>query len=160
MRIMRLASESLTSHEFLYMVIRIAADLDEPFKSFVQAKLRVLARMRGISYPSREKPFISVYLRHEEFPLELSLWVQELIKKAGGIPYHRPKGAVVERKGRTIAQRLFNSKDFMRSFEYSKQPRCTCKELAARLPDRAVTARGHVASHAQDLEEACILSPT
>ena len=102
---------------------------------------------------------MTIYLRHEDFPHELSRWIQSLISQAGGIPFHRPKGAVVERKGRTIAQCLFNNRAFMESFEYAKQPKCPCRKLAAMLPPRALTTSGHVAADVNDLEEAELVSP-
>ena len=101
--------------EDIYALVKQASTVDEPYRSFIRGKLKVVLRHRGLLLPQPESPLTTGLLRHVHHKANILQFLEYLIKKCkpAALPYHAPTGKVVEARWPTIAQRLHNHKGWL-----------------------------------------------
>ena len=111
--------------------------------------------LRGLVYPTPERPLVIIMLRRESFRNELAGWLREVIFKCKehNLPHHQPKGMLVEGNANTIASSLHNSWQFLASLAAKVGPVCACHKLKPLGGIHAITADGHVCLNFTSLSE-------
>ena len=144
--IKRLAAERIISSEFVYYILKMSQHAEEPYRSFVRAKLRKSLELRGLSFPSPEKPLVTIFLRHDSFLTDIRSWLRNVIDlcKSHCIPHHLPQAMVLEGKAKTISSCLYNSKEFVAAIPRTGVPECKCSILRDFVPRSAYSKEGHL----------------
>ena len=144
----RLLSPRKTSVSSLYLLWRVSEEFTDPARTYIRSKLRRVTEIRKLPFPRAEQPAVVPFLAHQSFRQNLRGFLHKLLRKAaqGLIPYHEPRGKVVESSWPKIGQTLFCHKHFLETFSFDDMPGCGCGRYRDRLPAEAWTTDGHLAA--------------
>ena len=147
-----LGSASWT-HEHVYALYKLAANLEEPFRSSVRNRLASVLKFRGQAVPRINQPLVVPFLAHSKFPAFATQWLRQVRNDFQHVllPFHLPSKTVVEGRHQTVAKLLLSFREWFGRFEKSPQTSfCKCRHVLEEHPDLDMID-GHVASPAVKL---------
>ena len=141
------------THEHVYALYKLAANLEEPFRSSVRGRIASVLRLRNQDVPRLNQPLVVPFLAHSKFPAFATQWLRGVRCQYQHVllPFHLPSKTVVEGSHQTVAKFLFSYRQWFTKFEQSPHTSfCMCKHVLSEHPDLDVV-EGHIASPAVKL---------
>ena len=141
------------SHDHVYALYKLAANLEEPFRSRVRNRLAAVLKFRHQDVPKRNQPLVVPFLAHSKFPTFVVRWLRDVRSQFQDVllPFHLPSKTVVEGRHQSVARLLFSFKEWFQKFEsFPGESFCNCQEVLRQHPELE-TVDGHVASPAERL---------
>ena len=126
-----LGSASWT-HEHVFALYKLAANLEEPFRSSVRGRLASVLRFRGQDVPRLNQPLVLPFLAHSKFPAFATQWLRKVRSQYQHVllPFHLPSKTVVEGSHQTVAKFVLSYRNWVTKFEQSPQASfCMCKHV-------------------------------
>lgn len=139
--------------DHVYALYKLAANLEEPFRSRARGRLAKVLQFRCQDVPRRNQPLVVPFLAHSKFPGFVVAWLRDVRHKFQNVllPFHLPSKTVVEGSHQSVGKMLFSFKEWFKRFQSSPgESFCKCKEVLSQHPELQ-TIGGHVASPAERL---------
>ena len=149
----RSLGSSAWTHEHVYALYKLSANLEEPFRSSVRSRLASVLRFRKQDVPKRIQPPVFPFLAHSKFPAFLTQWLRTERDRFRSIllPFHLPSKTVVEGGHQSVGKLLFSFRKWFKKFEdHPRTSVCRCEDVLKYQHSLEVTA-GRIASPADKL---------
>ena len=149
----RSLGSSTWSHNHIYALCKLSANLEEPFRSRARSRLAAVLKFRHQDVPKRNQPLVVPFLAHSKFRAFVVGWLRDVRCRFldALLPFHLPSKSVVEGSHQSVGKLLFSFQTWLKRFESSPgKSFCMCEEVLKQHP-HLETIDGHIASPAEKL---------